>query len=742
MNIYRTYHNVQLGANAQIHTVLLALEKILKEEGRIPDITYIQIDGGSENISKVVMAMCELLVASGVTKKIVLSRLMVGHTHEDIDSKFALIWRRIRSAFALTMSHYKKAVESCLSYDGLTSEVIDMFAIPDYDKLLRPLVDKNFGRYAKRVGSNDWSVLEFTVEGIDDAKLLKFFPNGVKTLYRPYCADKVLRIVKDDEAPLRMTVDELGPITSFPPADPERGLPEGMCILNELPDSVPEAEQFVVGSHELLQNVSSKMLHKFSSDASRAIHDEWKHFRDHIAPQSDLVEEYIKKVPLHIPLRKELFERRARVADVMESRKIELQREYGERSRKSIPLDYVQSSLRRKKPGDPALLHPSMIVDGPSGEVYSEPVYCPEPHHINRNKKKSAPPPVADEVSRVIAVEDAASVASSNSEDATDSDVEDDMGYVTCRTPRALPHNYGDPLGFVGWKFEVIPKYAHKADYAKTCSDGIVAAVVRPRGCGDDDTKLLFKCYNYVTLSSEPSVGSSDWVYVPCAQFLSCSVKRRMMNWVREQTTPTKKQPTRPDKKQTWEYTTKPADGLYDTYDKSTLLSDEDMNAGPRTRNQRQQQNKRIVSSRMPAVVVSSEADSCHEDIDAPTFPPQRKRQRTIPNKSNPPESSDDILLHHQQLKDAVHNRVRKKVAKVRARAAEQEKGKFVSDRTYNKQKCGYLRDSIPLITIAEESKCNSTEPFFQDDNNVLLSDLSCSDESDTDSDDSSNSIN
>ena len=186
MNIYRTYHNLQLGANAQIHSVLLALEKVEKDEGRIPDVVYIQIDGGPENVSKSVLGMCELLVASGVTKKIVLSRLMVGHTHEDIDSKFALIWRRIRSAFALTMSHYKHSVESALRHDGLTSEVVDLFATPDYDKLLRPLIDKNFGRYAKRFGSNDWTVLEFTVEGIEDIELLKYFPAGVKTTYRPY----------------------------------------------------------------------------------------------------------------------------------------------------------------------------------------------------------------------------------------------------------------------------------------------------------------------------------------------------------------------------------------------------------------------------------------------------------------------------------------------------------------------------------------------------------------------------
>ena len=72
---------------------------------------FIQVDGGSENSAKVMVGLCELLIAQGVCSKIVLSPLMVGHTHEDIDARFALIWRRIRAAFVLTMGQYEKAVK-------------------------------------------------------------------------------------------------------------------------------------------------------------------------------------------------------------------------------------------------------------------------------------------------------------------------------------------------------------------------------------------------------------------------------------------------------------------------------------------------------------------------------------------------------------------------------------------------------------------------------------------------------
>ena len=63
--------------------------------------------------------MCELLVARKIVKRIVLSRLMVGHTHEDIDGRFAKIWTRVRNAYVLTMSQYKSNIEAALSREEL-----------------------------------------------------------------------------------------------------------------------------------------------------------------------------------------------------------------------------------------------------------------------------------------------------------------------------------------------------------------------------------------------------------------------------------------------------------------------------------------------------------------------------------------------------------------------------------------------------------------------------------------------
>ena len=166
--MYRTFHNTFNAANMQIHTLLLALEDVHRNEQRLPDTIFLQIDGGAENISKTMIAMCELLVARGLTKKIVLSRLMVGHTHEDIDGRFAKIWTRIRNAYVLSMSQYNTNIEEALGREDLPCKVKDLFAIPDYDSFVRPFIDKKFGRYAKRKGEKDWTVLQFQFEAVPE----------------------------------------------------------------------------------------------------------------------------------------------------------------------------------------------------------------------------------------------------------------------------------------------------------------------------------------------------------------------------------------------------------------------------------------------------------------------------------------------------------------------------------------------------------------------------------------------
>ena len=95
----RTFHNIGNGANLQIHTLLLSLEKVIKAEGKLPSTFFYQIDGGSENTAKAVYFLCELIVAKRLVNRMVVSRLLVGHTHCDFDAAFGKIWIKIRVRF-------------------------------------------------------------------------------------------------------------------------------------------------------------------------------------------------------------------------------------------------------------------------------------------------------------------------------------------------------------------------------------------------------------------------------------------------------------------------------------------------------------------------------------------------------------------------------------------------------------------------------------------------------------------
>lgn len=101
--MYRAFPCVQSNTNLNIFTFLSNLEDWRnamgngKDEPPWPEKVYWQIDGGAENRSKTVLAVCEHLVAVTPIQSIILTRLPVGHTHEDIDAKFGSIWTGTRS---------------------------------------------------------------------------------------------------------------------------------------------------------------------------------------------------------------------------------------------------------------------------------------------------------------------------------------------------------------------------------------------------------------------------------------------------------------------------------------------------------------------------------------------------------------------------------------------------------------------------------------------------------------------
>eukprot|EP01036_Dinobryon_divergens_P034074 gene34074-44025_t len=219
--IFRTFHNVFQDSNAQIHSFLLTLEETAKAEGGIlPDTIYYQIDGGSENTASI--------------------------QYEQL----------IKDAFGKTIPVYVK----------------DLWVIPDYEDILLPHMDMNFGRYAKM----EWTQLQFIFEAVPVD--VDNFPLGVKTTYRRYSADEVIEIKPDadDECGFQEYCVES---RTYPLAtegsETQPARPAGMYLLRSMP--TPDKIKPIEFAKEV--------------------------------PESDDVQQYLEKFPdrMHIPFGSELF---------------------------------------------------------------------------------------------------------------------------------------------------------------------------------------------------------------------------------------------------------------------------------------------------------------------------------------------------------------------------------------------------------------------------------------------------
>ena len=141
-----------------------------------------------------VVCIAELLVAKGLCKRVVITRLPVGHTHEDIDSLFAKIWKKLRRMHVITPQQYAKLAKAALSKPGRPVEVEDVFVVPDFQDFVGDHCgDELFARWK----ITKWAQLQFTVEEVDSSDE---FPLGVRTTYRAFTKDTAI-VLKEDKSP-------------------------------------------------------------------------------------------------------------------------------------------------------------------------------------------------------------------------------------------------------------------------------------------------------------------------------------------------------------------------------------------------------------------------------------------------------------------------------------------------------------------------------------------------------------
>jgi hypothetical protein len=143
--IYRTFDNFVGATNLAIHTFLLSLWEEYTEKGRLPNVIYIEIDGGAENANQEMKLLCELLIVMDIgVDTIWLIRMPVGHNHADQDGKFGVIWVHTRKKHILTPDSYRDEIKDALKNDLGGLVVVDLFVIPDYQDYLQGCRDPYF----------------------------------------------------------------------------------------------------------------------------------------------------------------------------------------------------------------------------------------------------------------------------------------------------------------------------------------------------------------------------------------------------------------------------------------------------------------------------------------------------------------------------------------------------------------------------------------------------------------------
>jgi len=232
-----------------------------------------------------------------------------GHTHEDIDSKFGVIWLRFRNKHISSPQEAATLFqEAFLREDrSLPVEVIDIFAVPDYWNYMVPFLNPNIGRAFKE----EWTQLQWTFEAVD--RTLEF-PLGVKTTYRAYSFDVVNEIY--DRVVIQLNdlfkaaatgcpyIPTRTEVRSFPEESPSNPS-GGTCLLTSCPTGEMFVLPFPVKSRADFEETLGQARVTYVHDSTVIKH--WEDFAENLYPPSDNVEEYCTRTPQHVPLFEILF---------------------------------------------------------------------------------------------------------------------------------------------------------------------------------------------------------------------------------------------------------------------------------------------------------------------------------------------------------------------------------------------------------------------------------------------------
>lgn len=321
VTLYRTMDSIKKTADLTIYCVLSQIEDFYQKNCYFPETLYLQVDGGCENANKYLLATMELLVVKRLIREIYVTRLPTGHTHEDIDGVFAVIWNTMKGQSNESLQLYKNRLESKLHNSCLKMQIKDVYVIPNYKVMFEDCIDAQLARLHKE----EYTQHQWRFYSVQHCTA---FPLGCKTTYRAFSSPKVVEFLK---LPPQECVTPIGrwtglePITTYcrwypsPSCDPNRLGVEGSSLLKEIPhfmqSTLPPIE-FPAGLKERILRTLNEVNTTFevTNENHRRIRQDWAEWRETDAPLSDTAEDYVNLMRVkgrvyHVPLKRWLLDK-------------------------------------------------------------------------------------------------------------------------------------------------------------------------------------------------------------------------------------------------------------------------------------------------------------------------------------------------------------------------------------------------------------------------------------------------
>ena len=132
-------------ANLVIYILVMMIQLRLAASGIIPEVLYLQLDNcAGENKNRYLLFFCGLLVAWKIFRKVKVSFLPVGHTHEDIDQMFSRFAEWLRNHDIFTVEELAEGLRQSFTAENKPPLVECLSTLPDYKSWMKNVMPHTF----------------------------------------------------------------------------------------------------------------------------------------------------------------------------------------------------------------------------------------------------------------------------------------------------------------------------------------------------------------------------------------------------------------------------------------------------------------------------------------------------------------------------------------------------------------------------------------------------------------------